>query len=340
MADFWTSAGMQLVERDERGWLKATPEYLRAYLKRPEIHPIEESCDEEIRLFDDLLEDPFREVTAARLDSLADKDAADNYRVFLTFRDHLQESGTIEGAYMRLMQSGTVNIPPMFIDQMAHLITRNILNDCTDPIRLRSAEVFFREQTVNTDKGQIMLADEEIVSLYAENQASGGFTSLAQLVEDAQGTQKTHELDVLSEDNKEIYWSRSDRFDTVIDFRFTQPALDGFARVIEAWINHFLSLKVRVQPVQKIEDLTASWHIGLDKEASEILNTLYRGETLPFETAERIIALFKMEILEEEMIKPDFRGRPVFLGLAMTQGKRIRMKPQNLLANLPLLAGS
>ena len=30
------------------------------------------------------------------------------------------------------------------------------------------------------------------------------------------------------------------------------------------------------------------------------------------------------------------RGSTVFLGLAMTPQKRVRMKPQNLLANLPL----
>ena len=32
-------------------------------------------------------------------------------------------------------------------------------------------------------------------------------------------------------------------------------------------------------------------------------------------------------------------GRPVYLGLAMTEEKRLKMKPQNLLMNLPLKAG-
>ena len=34
---------------------------------------------------------------------------------------------------------------------------------------------------------------------------------------------------MLDEANAEIYWARSDRFDTVIDFGFEQPALDAFA---------------------------------------------------------------------------------------------------------------
>jgi hypothetical protein len=30
------------------------------------------------------------------------------------------------------------------------------------------------------------------------------------------------------------------------------------------------------------------------------------------------------------------RGRPIYLGLAMTEGQRVKLKPQNLLLNLPL----
>jgi hypothetical protein len=35
-------------------------------------------------------------------------------------------------------------------------------------------------------------------------------------------------------------------------------------------------------------------------------------------------------------MRPDLRGRPVYLGFAMTPNRRLRMKPQNLLVNLPL----
>ena len=33
---------------------------------------------------------------------------------------------------------------------------------------------------------------------------------------------------------------------------------------------------------------------------------------------------------------PRVRGRPVYLGLAMTAAARLKLKPQNLLVNLPL----
>jgi hypothetical protein len=35
-------------------------------------------------------------------------------------------------------------------------------------------------------------------------------------------------------------------------------------------------------------------------------------------------------------MRPEIAGAPVFLGLAMTPDGTLRMKPQNLLLNLPL----
>jgi hypothetical protein len=43
-------------------------------------------------------------------------------------------------------------------------------------------------------------------------------------------------------------------FNTSIDIAYTQPALDGLARVLEKWIAHFPALAVRVSPMVKIED--------------------------------------------------------------------------------------
>ena len=85
-AKFWKSAGLHLVERNDRGWLAATPDLVRAYLTRPEVHPIDTSCANEIALFESLMDDPFLAVADERLATLEDRDAADNYRVVLGFR--------------------------------------------------------------------------------------------------------------------------------------------------------------------------------------------------------------------------------------------------------------
>ena len=165
---------------------------------------------------------------------------------------------------------------------------------------------------------------------------TGGLGSLGQLLADSETPLRKVELDVLDVDNKEIYWERSERFDMVVDFRFTQPALDAFARVLEAWMAHFLNLEVRVEPRQSIKDEHWSWHIGLDKESTRILNTLYEGEELPESDGERLIALFRMRVEDDSVLIDTMRGKPIYLGLAMTPDKKVKMKPQNLLTNMPL----
>lgn len=335
--DFWRSAGFHLVRRNRDGWLEVTPDYLRAYLTRPEVHPVEESNDHERRLHEALLTDPFRAVSEAELRAIADADAIETYRLVLAFRDRLIGAGTVEAAYLSLMKGGAqMNLPPVFLDQMVHLILRNALADCTDPIRLRAAELFFRDQTVSTEGGVLMLADEEIV----EMQAAGGDSGLAQLLAETGTPMRQVHLDVLDEDNAASYWARSDRFDTVIDFRFEQPALDAFARVVETWVAHLLRLDIRVEPRPKLEDADWRWHIGLDAEATRLLNALYEQKPVSLDEMAQIVGLFRVRVAEQDALIDRVKGKPIYLGLAMTTGKRLKMKPQNLLWNWPLRAAS
>ena len=335
--EFWKSSGFHLLNRNADGWLTVTPDFLRAYLTRPEVHPIDTSCDNEITLFESLMENPARAVGEDQLSALADPDAADNYRVVLAFRDLLRNAETLEAAYLKLMTDAKISIPPVFIDQLVHAILRNVLQKCEDPIRLRAAELFFREQTVSTDDGRIMLADQEIVDMHSK---TGGVGVIGQLLNDTGTPMKQVEMDVLDEDNAKIYWDRSDRFDTVIDLRFTQPANHALARVIEAWIAHFMKLAVTIKPMQTITDEAWRWHIGLDREATELLNTLYEGLAISLEDQNRLLALYQMDIREQDRVLSDVRGRPVYLALGMSPEGRTRLKPQNLLTNLPLSQGS
>lgn len=334
MRDFWKSAGIHLVGTDRNGWLTVTPDFLRAYLTRPEIHPIAESCPAEHALFEKLMTDPFAEVSDADLEAIVDKDAVDNYRVVLAFRDHLAKYGTLERAYVGLFEEGVENsIPPMFIDQMVHLIVRNILRKTHDPLRVRAAEIFFREQVATVDEGQLMLADAEMVEMFAQN---GGMGGLGALLAESGTPMRQVTLDVLTEENANIYWERSDRFDTAIDFRFTQPALDAYARVLEAWIRHFHGVEVRVQPQRSIRDQKWTWHVGLDSQSTRILNALYEGKAVTEDDLFQIVALFRLDFDNPGDMLDSMRGKAVWLALAMGPNHVVRMKPQNLLTNLPL----
>ena len=78
MPDFWRNSGFHLLERDAAGRLRVTDDFLRAYYLRPEVHPVEESCDAERRLHAALMAAPRRAVPQAEIEALADEDARHN----------------------------------------------------------------------------------------------------------------------------------------------------------------------------------------------------------------------------------------------------------------------
>ena len=339
MPDFWRSSGYRLVEVDAEQRLRPTDDFLRAFLLRPEILPVAESCDAELALHQALLAEPRLPVPAARLVELADPDARANYQTWLAFRDRLLALPSLEGAYLDLVRHDTAGIPPLFLDQLVHVVVRHILSDGTDPLRLRAAELLFREQKVTIRDGRVMLADDETVEMQAAAAGRIGLApeiSLARLLDSTEAPLRSVELDVLDEANAQLYWARSDRFDTVLDLSFTRPGLDALCRVLEAWVLHFTSAVVAIQPVQQIRDERWVWHVGLDAEASALLNDLWAGETVDDARRAQLLALFRLDFRNPDDMLARVRGRPVYLGLAMTSAWRLKLKPQNLLVNLPL----
>ena len=329
--DFWRNSGFHLLERDPAGRLRVTDDFLRAYYLRPELHPVEESGSRELALHASLMEAPRRPVAEDELSRIEDDDARHNYRVVLRFRDRLLEAGTVEGAYMGLFR-GTVDVPPMFIDQLAHVILRNLLDGTQDALRLRAAEIFFREQKATIQDGHVLLADLETVEMHASGNRYG---SIGRLIVEAQGELGSANLDVLDRANADLYWSRESRHDTVVSLTYGRPALDAFARVVELWIYHFLNLSVKVSPIRQIEEARWAWHAGLDAESTAILNELWAGRELDAGRMRNILALFALQFEDPAAMRADIAGRAVYLALSAEDGV-VRMKPQNLLLNLPL----
>jgi hypothetical protein len=332
MPDFWRNSGYHLLERDAAGRLRVTDDFLRAYYLRPEVHPVEESCDAERRLHAALMQAPRREVPAGEIEALADADARHNYRMLLKFRDRLLAAGTVEGCYMGLFK-GAIDVPPLFIAQLVHVILRNLLEGCDDPLQARAAELFFREQKATLQDGHALLADLETVAMHA---AGSRYGSIGKLIVEAQGALGKVDLDVLDRANAALYWERESRHDTVISLTYGRAALDALCRVIEAWVAHFHGLRVSVKPVRRIEEAHWAWHIGLDAESTQILNELWSGAQVEQGRMRNILALFALQFEEPAAMRADIAGRTVYLALSADAEQEVRMKPQNLLVNLPL----
>ena len=329
MPDFWRSSGYRLLTPDANGRLPVSDDFLRAFWLRPEVAPVAESCAEEVALHEGLMAAPRLAVPPERLARLADTDARDNYAAVLRLRERLLAWPTMEAAYLDLVRTGLDGIPPLFLDQLVHVFLRHLLAGCDDPIRLRAAELLFREQKVTIQDGAIMLADEETVEMRASGEPG-------RLLLGDVGPARQIDLDVLDDANAAIYWERSDRFDTVLDLSFAGSGLDALCRVLEVWVRHFTGAAVSIQPLQRIDDQRWVWHVGLDSEASALLNTLYDGEEIDEARRARLLGLFRLEFRDPADMLERARGRPVYMGLAMTPAQRLKLKPHNLLINLPL----
>ncbi len=296
------------------------------------MHPVEDSCDAELALHEKLMASPRREVPETELLSIEDKDTEENYRTVLRFRERLLAAGTLEACYRRLFE-GPVDVPPLFVAQLVHVILRNVLDGCEDALALRAGELFFREQRATLRDGHVLLADLETVERHASGNRYG---SLGRLLVEAGSDLPGAELDVLDRANASLYWQRESRYDTAISFTYGRPVLDAFCRVLQAWISHFLLLKTQIRPIRAIEEQPWAWHVGLDAESTAILNELWSGKEVERGRMQRLLALFALKFEDPASMRPDVAGRTVYLALSANEEGVVRMKPQNLLLNLPL----
>jgi hypothetical protein len=328
--DFWLSCGHHLVDRDENGGLRVTADFLKLYMARPEIIPPLEACSVERELHAGLMSDPMRKISPTEVAGIADADARENWSLLIAFRDHLLRHRTLEGAYLALMREGPGGTPPLFLDQLVHLILRNALHDCDDPFVLRAAEMFFRKQRLTLHEGSLLAADEETLAGVGASSASPLVSML--------GLPAAAEIDVLTDENSDAYWERSDRFDFALDLSGGQRGLFALAQATARWIRHLLGIEVEIEPLVEVQNARLSWYVGLDAEGSRIGDLLWRGEQFDDVLRNRIIGLFRIQFHDSRDIMESIAGEPVFAIMAMDQNETLRMKPQNLITGLPLRA--
>ncbi|MFY9685516.1 MAG: DUF6352 family protein [Pseudolabrys sp.] len=328
MKDFWISSGHHLLDRGADDGLHVTDEFLKLYLARPELIPPAEACAVERTLHAALLADPRMPVPASDIDAIADSDARENWKLMVAFRDRLLRHKTLEAAFMELVRSGFGSVPPLFINQLVHVILRNALDGTEDVRVLRAAELFFRTQRVTLHDGSLIVADEETI---------GGVntTPVTPLVS-MLGIPAEAEIDVINSDNAGGYWVRSDQFDMALDLTAGREGLDALARAMQRWIAHLLGINVSIEALPELQDVDLTWYVGLDADATGIGDMLWHGEEIDDATMARVVGLFRLTFAEPLLMVEKVRGDPVYLILAMTGDKTIRMKPQNLLTGLPV----
>lgn len=352
MHNFWTACGHQHLSRNARGWLSPSPDYWRLWLQRPELALVPESCMAEKRLHQALIDAPGMQVAPAQLKAFKDKDARENYTLFLRFRDEVESAGSLESAYSGWMRSGQNPWPALFIDLVVQAIVCNVLRDEDDAWLWRAAELLFRRQRITVESGRVLSGDSDTLDSL---QATGGLGEMGRLLIEGGAPLKAVDVKVLHKDNAARYFAQREglgRSAFLLDMTHeiqnelphglilsmvnARSGLKALSVVLARWVQHFLGVSVQIEPVQKVDDPAWRWHVGLDVTATALLNDLYQGMELDAKRQQQLISLFKLRFDNSQDMRVDVQGKPVYLGLAMNEQGLLKLKPQNLLLNLPL----
>lgn len=335
--DFWASSGFRLLGRTPEGWLVPGDDYLRHFLARAELAPPPEAGPGERHLHARLLDKPRLEIGAADLAAVEDADARENWTEFLRFRDRLLASGSLEACYADQFRRASVDIAPPFLDALAQAIVRALLEGTADPYLARAGELLFRRQRVSIEGGRVLAADASTIEAYAE---TGGFGNVGRLLRQQQTPVATVKMDVLNAENLPFYFLRDELFSFLLDLTPGGEGARALAAVLERWVAHLAGVRVAIEPIERVADERWRWHVGLDVESTQLLNALYLGEPVTDEARRRLATLFRLTFADPADALAEAAGSPVYLGLAFREDHTLKLKPQNLLVNLPFARAS
>ncbi len=192
--------------------------------------------------------------------------------------------------------------------------------------------MLFRRQRLAAEEGRCSPPTRARIEVYAE---TGGFGEVGRLLRRQSTATAAVRMDVLyARERAALFPARR-----ALRLRARPGARGAGARalatVLERWIARLAGVAVTIEPLARVEDERWRWHVGLDVDANAILNALYRGNTVPPADLERLALLFRLEFRDAGDAHPDARARPVYLGLACRPDRTLKLKPQNLLVNLP-----
>ncbi len=285
--------------------------FLRDLLASPQLALVAESCALEVNLHKALQASPLQQVSDAEITAIADPDARENYAFYLRLQTELLAAGSLEAYYLQLIRSAAVTVPQDVMDALVENITLRMMDATTNPtvdkniaVQYAAAEWLYKRQAVHLEDGRVM--------------------------HDVPRDSVTEPLD--------LSHGMANELSHGLIFRLSNAnsGLKALSQVLEKWVQHMLNIDVNIRHVANVDDAAWRWHIGLEATSTGVLNDLYLGKDVPEEGLKSLISLFKLEFKNASHVQVDMAGKPVYLGLAMDANGNVKIKPQNLLLNLPL----
>lgn len=285
--------------------------FLWALLASPQLALVPESCANEINIHKALQASPLQKISDAQLTEIQDADARDNYAFYQRVQTELVAAESLEAYYWQLIKSEPVTVPPEVLDLLVEHIALPMMDRVTNPVtdknvavQYAAAQWLYQRQAVHLEDGRV-IHDVPKDSVSEPLDLSHGMAN-----------ELSHGL--------------------IFRLSNANSGLKALSQVLEKWIKHMLQIDVTIKHVAKVDDPAWRWHIGLEATSTGILNDLYLGNDVPKERLESLVSLFKLEFKNANQMQVDVAGKPVYLGLAMDANGFVKIKPQNLLLNLPL----
>ncbi len=195
---------------------------------------------------------------------------------------------------------------------------------------LRAAECFYRPQRLSFHEGRALLADAETIETHEHDRTHSPLLSML-------GGPAVSELEVLNDVNAGTYRARSDAHDLVLDITDLAGARrdeQGHDALDRAPHRHHH----RVYPRRAFEGHDFGWFLSLDQDGTALANKVWRGEALEDEEVSRVLGLFTFTLPDHPRLEAAKRGAAGFAVLGSSADRFVRIKPQNLIAGLPLAA--
>jgi hypothetical protein len=147
--------------------------------------------------------------------------------------------------------------------------------------------------------------------------------SLGELLAQNRTPARTVDLDVLSEDNADTYWTRDERRPGDQPSIAASPRSRRLCRVLPL-DSAFPGGRRRIAPEREIVDARWVWHVGLDAEASAAAQRSVQRRGRRRRSRERLLCLFALRFSDPAAMRPAIAGRSVYLAMAMDRENRLR----------------
>jgi hypothetical protein len=222
-----------------------------------------------------------------------------------------------------------------FTHQLAQIRLRHLLGPDVMAYEARPGEMLFRAQKISVgDDDEVTAVDELTIDLYA---MAGAFGDPGELLAQNRAPLRSVDLDVRDEDNAPTNWAGDERFDIAADRDESRSR--RAERVVQSTGAVDCPFS-RGRPTDHATTRKQTSALGMThrtrRRGKFAAQRPVQSRRSHLERMERLLCLFELTVADPGAVRAGIAGCPVYLGMARDHEQRLRLKPQNLLLNLPL----